>query len=93
MFFSLEFGTFRSKSHHLIDGFSDSKQANKEKDKDKDKKGKIDGDLDGRNVNDNNNSSSIIVLNGDEDIPRNNILARFRRRGYMDIVRTIISWI
>ena len=75
---------------------ADSKQANKEKEKDKDKKGKIDGDLDGRNVNDNNSNSSssnIIVLNGDEDIPRNNILARFRRRGYMDIVRTIISWI
>ena len=75
---------------------ADSKQANKDKDKDKDRKGKCEGDIDGSNDNDNNNknnNNNMIMVNGDEDIPRNNILARFRRRGYMDIVRTIISWI
>ena len=74
---------------------ADSKQANK--DKDKDRKGKGEGDIDGRNDNENNNNNNnnnnMIMVNGDDDIPRNNILARFRRRGYMDIVRTIISWI
>lgn len=37
--------------------------------------------------------SGVIIVNGDDDIPRNNILARFRRRGYMDIVRQCVSWI
>lgn len=36
---------------------------------------------------------SVIMVSGDEDIPRHNILARFRRRGYIDIVRLCISWI
>jgi hypothetical protein len=38
-------------------------------------------------------SGGAIIVNGDDDIPRNNILARFRRRGYMDIVRQCVSWI
>jgi hypothetical protein len=36
---------------------------------------------------------NVILIFGDEDIPRNNILARFRRRGYIDVVRLCISWI
>ena len=38
-------------------------------------------------------SNCAITVSGDDDIPRNNILARFRRRGYMDIVRQCVSWI
>lgn len=30
---------------------------------------------------------------GDEDVPRNNILARLRRRGYIDVLRLCVSWV
>lgn len=63
----------------------------KEKEKEKeDKKKNNDGEND---VDFKKNNNMIITVNGDDDIPKNNIVARFRRRGYTDIVRIIISFI
>ena len=73
-----------------------SKQKNKletkaQKDKEK-SKSKSNEESDERGNNE-AEESRVIMVSGDEDIPRSNVLARFRRRGYMDIVRQVISWI
>ena len=74
-----------------------SKQKNKletkaQKDKEKNKN-KKDEENDERNGQEVEAECRVIMVSGDEDIPRSNVLARFRRRGYMDIVRQVISWI
>jgi hypothetical protein len=76
---------------------SESKtQYQKEKDKIKDKVKSMESAeaADKTDKNDNGDCHTLIVtVCGDEDIPKNNILARFRRRGHMDIVRQVVSWI
>lgn len=70
-------------------------QKEKDKMKDKDKNTNTNKEsLEGDDKNDNGECHTIIVtVCGDEDIPKNNILARFRRRGHMDIVRQVVAWI
>jgi hypothetical protein len=72
---------------------SESKtQFQKEKDKIKNKESAAGTDKTDKNE-DGECQTIIVTVCGDEDIPKNNILARFRRRGHMDIVRQIVSWI
>ena len=87
---------------------SDAKQILKDKEKEKNKNNQSNGkDKDSKNGESGGNEdnskyldseavgsvSTVIMVSGDEDIPKNNILARFRRRGYIDVVRLVISWI
>lgn len=75
---------------------SESKtQSQKEKDKNKNKDKEKDTNISDIIEKDEDGEcrTIIVTVSGDEDIPRNNILARFRRRGYMDVVRQIVSWI
>ena len=43
-------------------------------------------------VVDSQDPTKLSVVN-DKDIPPHNILARLRRRGYMDVLRICISWV
>ena len=69
-------------------------QKEKDKIKDKNKEKESSESITKNDKNEGGECHTIIVtVCGDEDIPKNNILARFRRRGHMDIVRQIVAWI